>query len=66
MKQIHGKKESASKPTTLDQIWGDTGSSTYGTLEESVYIDKIRNLRTNTIDVTNETFSRNFCQFLEE
>ena len=29
----------------------------------SYNFDKIRNLRTNTLDITNETFSRNFCQY---
>ena len=33
---MHGKEESA-KPTTLDQIWGDTGLSKYRTLEASEY-----------------------------
>jgi len=36
LNQVHGKEESA-KPTTLDQIWGDTGLSKYRTLEASEY-----------------------------
>ena len=40
--QTHAKQEF--QPTTLDQIWGDTGSSIYGTMEEAVYIDRIDNM----------------------
>ena len=35
LSQTHGKEEF--KPTTLDQIWGDTGISKYGTLNEDEY-----------------------------
>ena len=37
MKQIHGKEDSGSKPTTLDQIWGDTGLTKYGHLDVEKY-----------------------------
>jgi|TARA_A100001015_G_scaffold137044_1_gene152009 hypothetical protein len=40
--QTHAKEEF--QPTTLDQIWGDTGSSTYGTMDEKVYVDKLDNM----------------------
>jgi hypothetical protein len=40
LSQTHGKEEKF-EPTTLDQIWGDDGSSTYGTLNESTYTDKV-------------------------
>jgi hypothetical protein len=40
MSQAHGKVEKF-EPTTLDQIWGDTGNSVYGTMNEQVYIDRI-------------------------
>jgi hypothetical protein len=39
MSQTHAKQEF--QPTTLDQIWGDTGSSTYGTMDEGVYVERI-------------------------
>ena len=38
--QTHGKEEKF-EPTTLDQIWGDDGSSVYGTMEETNYQVKI-------------------------
>ena len=34
--QVHGKVETF-KPTTLDQIWGDTGLSKYKTLDLDKY-----------------------------
>ena len=40
LSQAHGKEESF-KPTTLDQIWGDTGISEYKTLDESVYSQQL-------------------------
>lgn len=40
MSQAHGKVENF-EATTLDQIWGDTGSSLYGTMQEGVYIKRI-------------------------
>ena len=36
LSQTHGKVEKF-EPTTLDQIWGDDGTSTYGTLNENAY-----------------------------
>jgi len=33
--QAHGKVEK--RPLTLDQVWGDTGNSKYGTLDKEVY-----------------------------
>ena len=36
LSQAHGKVEEY-QPTTLDQIWGDDGTSMYGTLDEGVY-----------------------------
>lgn len=38
--QIDGKIEKQ-KPTTLEQLWGGTGISNYGTLDEKVYEDKL-------------------------
>ena len=45
MIQTHAmeEKEAYSK-TTLDQIWGDTGFSKYGTLEEDKYVSQIKGL----------------------
>ena len=40
LSQTHGKVEKF-EPTTLDQIWGDTGNSVYGTMNEQIYIDRI-------------------------
>ena len=36
LSQTHGKEEKF-EPTTLDQIWGDDGTSTYGTMVEDHY-----------------------------
>ncbi len=45
MVQTHGmvEKESYEK-TSLDQVWGDTGSSKYGTLNEEDYSEKIKSM----------------------
>jgi hypothetical protein len=40
LSQTHGKEENF-EPTTLDQIWGDDGSSTYGTLNENAYTKQV-------------------------
>ena len=40
LSQAHGKVEEY-QPTTLDQIWGDDGTSLYGTLDEVVYKDRL-------------------------
>jgi hypothetical protein len=32
------------KPTSLDQIWGDRGTSKYGTLDPEKYAEKLRGL----------------------
>ena len=36
MAQAHGKVEEF-EPTTLDQVWGDNGMNTYGTMDEVKY-----------------------------
>ena len=36
LSQTHGKEEKF-EPVTLDQIWGDDGTSAYGTLNENTY-----------------------------
>jgi hypothetical protein len=43
LSQAHGKEEKF-EPTTLDQIWGDDGTSTYGTLNESAYTIQLDDL----------------------
>ena len=40
LSQTHGKEEKF-EATTLDQIWGDDGSSVYGTMEEINYQGKL-------------------------
>jgi hypothetical protein len=47
LSQTHGKEEY--KPTTLDQIWGDTGMSKYGTLDEGEYEGKLREMNRSDI-----------------
>jgi len=44
MKQIHGKEDSGSKPTTLDQIWGDTGLWKYNTMELGEYNEQLQEM----------------------
>ncbi len=47
LSQTHGKEEY--KPTTLDQIWGDTGMSKYGTLNEGEYENNLREMNRSDI-----------------
>ena len=44
LSQTHGKEEKRTRPTTLDQIWGDTGLSKYGTMDESTYAEEISSM----------------------
>jgi hypothetical protein len=41
VKQTHAKVEKKFQPTTLDQIWGDDGTSEYGTLDYEKYKEKV-------------------------
>tara|TARA_Y100000593_G_C4320808_1_gene343663 strand:+ start:212 stop:616 length:405 start_codon:yes stop_codon:yes gene_type:complete len=43
LSQTHGKTEEF-KPTTLDQIWGDTGTWKYQTMDESEYGGMLENM----------------------
>jgi hypothetical protein len=43
LNQTHGKVDGV-KPTTLDQIWGDTGLSKYKTLDENEYSRQLSEL----------------------
>ncbi|NBW29414.1 hypothetical protein EBR37_03470 [bacterium] len=42
LSQTHGQVER--RPITLDQVWGDTGTNKYGTLDPKKYEDHINNL----------------------
>ena len=44
LSQTHGKEEKRTRPTTLDQVWGDTGISKYGTMDESAYAEEISSM----------------------
>jgi hypothetical protein len=48
MSQTHGKVE---KPlyATLEQIWGDTGITRYGTFDEGEYAEELRNMTKSDI-----------------
>lgn len=48
LKQIDAKEEKG-KPTTLDQIWGDTGLSRYGTHDPAEYKARLRSLNRSDI-----------------
>ena len=43
LSQTHGKTEKF-KPTTLDQIWGDTGMNKYKTLDEEEYKERLKDM----------------------
>ena len=40
MQQTHGKEETF-QPTTLDQVWGDDGTSKYPTNDEAQYVESL-------------------------
>jgi len=44
MIQTHAMEEGSFEKTTLDQVWGDKGSSRYGTLDEDKYSNEIGGL----------------------
>lgn len=43
LSQAHGKEEKF-EPTTLDQIWGDTGMHKYKTLDETEYLEQLNDM----------------------
>ena len=43
LSQTHGKQDKF-QPTTLDQIWGDTGMSKFGTMEQKEYEKQLANM----------------------
>lgn len=47
LSQTHGQEEY--KPTTLDQIWGDSGLSKYGTLNEEEYAVQLKEMNRTDI-----------------
>ena len=45
VKQAHGKDENVKfEPSTLDQVWGDTGLGKYNTFDLDVYKEKLDHL----------------------
>ncbi len=46
--QTHGKTET-SRPSTLDQVWGDTGKSRYGTMDLEEYQGQLREMNRTDI-----------------
>jgi hypothetical protein len=51
--QVNGKveKKDASQFSTLDQVWGDTGSSKYGTLNEDEYQVEINEMTRSDVEL---------------
>ena len=43
MQQTHAKEEKFVK-TTLDQVWGDTGNTMYGTMDEAKYASQLEEM----------------------
>ena len=43
MTQTHAKEEKF-QPSTLDQVWGDTGNTRYGTMDEEKYLNKLQEM----------------------
>ena len=48
LSQTHGKEEKY-KPTTLDQIWGDKGSTKYGTVDVNEYVRTLEGMNTSDL-----------------
>ena len=48
LSQTHGKEEKF-QPTTLDQVWGESGNTKYGTTDVNDYIRKLENLNTTDL-----------------
>ena len=48
LSQIHGKEEKF-KPTTLDQVWGESGNTKYGTTDVNDYIRKLEDMNTTDL-----------------
>ena len=54
LSQTHGKEEKF-EPTTLDQIWGDDGTSTYGTLNENEYSIRLDDMNMSDLQAHSST-----------
>jgi len=50
LNQTHGKKEDF-RPTSLAQVWGDTGLSTYSTLDEAEYEGTLRDMNKSDLQI---------------
>jgi len=48
LSQTHGKEEKF-KPTTLDQVWGESSNTRYGTTDVNEYIRKLDNMNTTDL-----------------
>lgn len=48
LSQIHGKEEKF-EPTTLDQVWGESGNTKYGTTDVNDYIRKLEDMNTTDL-----------------
>ena len=44
MSQAHGKRETEHEPSTLEQVWGNDGLETYGTNDESEYLEQLNSM----------------------
>ena len=48
LSQTHGKEEKF-QATTLDQIWGDTGNTRYGTTDINEYVRRLEDMNTSDL-----------------
>tara|TARA_B100000287_G_scaffold259395_1_gene243965 strand:- start:1845 stop:2237 length:393 start_codon:yes stop_codon:yes gene_type:complete len=48
LSQTHGKEEKF-QATTLDQVWGDTGNTRYGTTDVNEYVRKLEDMNTSDL-----------------
>jgi len=48
LSQTHGKEEKF-QPTTLDQVWGESGNTKYGTTDVNAYIRKLEDMNTTDL-----------------
>lgn len=48
LSQIHGKEETY-EATTLDQIWGESGNTKYGTTDVNDYVRKLEDMNTTDL-----------------
>jgi len=48
LSQVHGKEEKF-EPTTLDQVWGESGNTKYGTTDINDYVRKLDGMNTTDL-----------------